>query len=68
MNSTNYYCKLLLLLVLFKLSVKVEWRDALLINAGSLSLLKMLPLRVFFLLDNIDPDDEDAASFFEYLS
>ena len=46
----------------------MEWRDVLLTNAGSFSLLKILPLRLFFLLDNIDPDDEDAANFFEYLS
>ena len=59
----------MLLLVLLRLSVRVEWRDVLLIKAGSLSLLKRFPLIYFLLLlEEIDPDDEDVANFFEYLS
>ena len=55
--------------MLLRLSVRVEWRDALLIEVGNFSLLnKFSPLKCFLRLERIDPDDEDANNFFEYLS
>lgn len=54
--------------MLFKLSDRVEWRDELLMNAGSFSLLKRLRLIFFLLFEDNDPDDEETASLFEYLN